>query len=46
VKREYHRWYSHNLGRDMDLLVFGHDGQPVMVFPTSGGSFSSTRIAG
>jgi len=39
VNREYHRWYSVRLGRDMELLVFGHSGLPVVVFPTSGGRF-------
>jgi esterase/lipase superfamily enzyme len=35
VKREHHRWFSPSLGRDMDLLVFGHGGTRVLVFPTS-----------
>lgn len=39
MNREYHRWYSHHLGRDMELLVFGHAGTPMLVFPTSMGSF-------
>jgi esterase/lipase superfamily enzyme len=39
VNREYHKWYSGRLGRDMELLVFGHSGVPVLVFPTSGGRF-------
>ncbi len=39
MNREYHKWYSDRLGRDMELLVFGHAGLPVMVFPTSGGRF-------
>ncbi|MGD8805869.1 MAG: esterase, partial [Chloroflexota bacterium] len=26
MKREYHRWYSPSLGRDMELLIFGHAG--------------------
>lgn len=39
IHREYHRWYSHRLGRDMELLVFGHAGLPVLVFPTSMGRF-------
>ncbi len=39
MNREYHKWYSSRLGRDMELLVFGHSGLPVMVFPTSGGRF-------
>jgi esterase/lipase superfamily enzyme len=39
MNREYHKWYSPRLGRDMELLVFGHTGVPVLVFPTSGGRF-------
>ena len=39
MKREYHKWYSPELGREMELLVFGHDGLPVIVFPTSQGRF-------
>ena len=39
MNREYHKWYSPRLGRDMELLVFGHAGLPVLVFPTSGGRF-------
>jgi esterase/lipase superfamily enzyme len=39
MNREYHKWYSPSLGRDMELLVFGHAGLPVIVFPTSMGRF-------
>jgi esterase/lipase superfamily enzyme len=39
VKREYHKWYSGELGRDMELLVFGHDGLPAIIFPTSQARF-------
>jgi esterase/lipase superfamily enzyme len=39
MNREYHKWYSSRLERDMELLVFGHAGVPVLVFPTSGGRF-------
>src|SRR5437764_8408972 len=39
MNREYHRWYSPSLGRDMELLVFGHAGARVLVFPTSQGRF-------
>jgi esterase/lipase superfamily enzyme len=37
--REYHKDYSSRLGREMELLVFGHAGVPVVVFPTSCGRF-------
>lgn len=39
MNREHHRWYSPELGRDMELLVFGHGGARVIVFPTSMGRF-------
>jgi esterase/lipase superfamily enzyme len=39
MHREYHKWHSTRLNRDMELLVFGHGGVPVLVFPTSGGRF-------
>jgi esterase/lipase superfamily enzyme len=39
VNREYHKWYSNALRRDMELLIFGHSGIPLLVFPTSMGRF-------
>ncbi|HEX2913669.1 MAG TPA: alpha/beta hydrolase-fold protein [Chloroflexia bacterium] len=39
MQREYHKWYSPSLGRDMELLIFGHAGAPVLMFPTSMGRF-------
>jgi esterase/lipase superfamily enzyme len=39
VNREYHKGLSNRLGREMELLAFGHSGTPVVVFPTSGGRF-------
>ena len=39
MNREYHRWWSPALGRRMELLVFGHGGARVLVFPTSRGRF-------
>jgi len=39
MNREYHKWWSPRLGRDMELLVFGHSGLPVLVFPSSQGRF-------
>ena len=37
MHREYHRWFTGRLGRDMGVAVFGHWGTPVLAFPTSGG---------
>ena len=34
MKREYHKWFSPNLQRDMELLIYGHAGARVLLFPT------------
>lgn len=39
MHREYHSWFSPNLQRDMELLIFGHAGARVLVFPTRRGRF-------
>ncbi|HBY99519.1 MAG: alpha/beta hydrolase-fold protein [Ardenticatenaceae bacterium] len=39
MNREYHKWYSPRLNREMELLIFGHAGARVLVFPTSMGRF-------
>jgi esterase/lipase superfamily enzyme len=39
MHREHHRWFSPHLNRDMELLIFGHAGARVLVFPTSQGRF-------
>jgi esterase/lipase superfamily enzyme len=39
MHRDYRRWYSPSLGRNMELLIFGHAGARVLVFPTSMGKF-------
>ena len=37
--REYHKWFSAPLEREMELLVFGHAGERALVFPTRQGRF-------
>ena len=39
MRRDYRRWYSPRLYRDMELLVFGHAGAKVLMFPTRDGQF-------
>jgi len=39
MKREYYKGYSRELHREMEMLVFGHGGNAVLVFPTSMGRF-------
>jgi esterase/lipase superfamily enzyme len=47
MKREHHTWFSPALQRTMELLVFGHAGEKILVFPTrDGGSheYENLRI--
>jgi esterase/lipase superfamily enzyme len=39
MNREYHKWWSARLHREMEMLVFGHAGTPVLVFPSSMGKY-------
>ncbi|MDW5264413.1 MULTISPECIES: esterase family protein [Acidobacteriaceae] len=39
MNREYHKWLSPALGREMEVLVFGHAGPPAIAFSTSCGRF-------
>jgi len=36
---EYHKWWSPNLGHEMEIKVYGHYGKPVIIFPCQGGRF-------
>jgi esterase/lipase superfamily enzyme len=46
MKEEYFKWFSNFLQRDVQMLVFGHAGYPVVLFPTSKGSFHENRDMG
>lgn len=46
MNREHHRWYSERLGRDLDALLYGHGGEPVLLLPTSYGRFYQNEDAG
>lgn len=46
MNRKYHRWFSPSLQRDMEMLVFGHAGARVLVFPTSMGRFYQWEDSG
>jgi len=46
MKREYQHWFSHRLEREMELLVFGHGGAKVLVFPTRDGRFYESEDIG
>ncbi len=35
IPEAYHKWHSPAIGKDFEMLVFGHSGQPVILFPTA-----------
>lgn len=39
MNRNYHTWWSDRLQKEMELLVYGTEGYPVLIFPTSSGRF-------
>ena len=39
MHREYHCWHSWRLNRPMEMLIHGHGGAKVLVFPTRDGRF-------
>lgn len=46
MKEEYFKWYSPTLSKDIEMLVFGHAGYPVILFPTTGGQFYECKDRG
>ncbi len=43
MKEEYVKWYSPNLGVDIETLIFGHQGYPVLIFPSSQGRYYEAK---
>jgi esterase/lipase superfamily enzyme len=39
MKRTYLKWFSPALGKEMEVLIFGHTGASVLFFPTRGARF-------
>lgn len=46
MQEDYHKWYSPIIGRDMEMLVFGHSGRPVILFPSSMGKYYEAKDRG
>jgi esterase/lipase superfamily enzyme len=46
MKEDYRKWYSPILGREIEMLVCGHWGYPVLLFPTSMGHFNENKDFG
>lgn len=43
MKEEYVKWHSHNLGREIETLIFGHQGYPVLIYPSSQGRYYEAK---
>lgn len=43
MKEELKRWYSPSLNKDIETLVFGYVGHPIILFPTSMGRYYENK---
>ncbi|HVS92308.1 MAG TPA: alpha/beta fold hydrolase [Mucilaginibacter sp.] len=46
MKERYYKWYSRALSLDVEMLVFGDRGYPVILFPTSQGRYYQNKDEG
>jgi len=46
MKEEHRQWFSNSIGKNFDMLVFGESGFPIIIFPTSKGSYFQYRDFG
>jgi esterase/lipase superfamily enzyme len=46
MKEQYHKWYSSRLDKEFEMLTFGYGGIPLLLFPTSKGSYHQYRDFG
>ena len=46
MKEAYRRWYTRHLSREFEMLIFGHAGYPVILFPTSMGRYYQNKDFG
>jgi len=46
LREVHHKWHSAVIGREFDMLVFGHAGYPLLLFPTSMGKYYENKDFG
>jgi esterase/lipase superfamily enzyme len=39
VQREIHKWHSPNLNKDMEIVIYGHYGYALLMFPTAAADY-------
>lgn len=43
MKEQYVKWYSENLSKDIEMLVFGESGYPLIIFPSTMGRYHESK---
>lgn len=43
MKEEYHKWNSYHFDKEFEMLVFGHSGYPVIIFPDAGRKYFDVK---
>ena len=43
LKEELLKWHSPSIGKEMEILVYGHAGYPVIIFPTTMGRYFESK---
>jgi esterase/lipase superfamily enzyme len=43
MKEEYFKWHSPHIGRDIEMLTYGHAGYPVIIFPSTMGRYYESK---
>ena len=43
MREEYFKWYSDTLNMDIEMVKYGHSGIPVIIFPTTLGSYFEAK---
>lgn len=46
MQEQYSKWYSSELGKETEMLIFGHSGFPMILFPTSMGRYYQNKDFG
>ena len=46
MKEKHIKFYSHILSSDIDILISGHWGYPILMFPTSMGNYLQNKDSG
>lgn len=46
MMRKYKSWKSPSMGKEMEMLIFGTEGTPVIIFPTAHGDYKEWEIQG